>query len=79
VTCKPVVGAVVPMPTLLVVVVLVPDVVHCARASCEWHNTAINASRQSAAARMNLSPMLLRLFAIAIFILPFLSTRVFLY
>src|ERR1044071_7623516 len=45
------VGAGVPMPTLLVGVVLVPLVVHCARASREWESVAPSASRQSAAER----------------------------
>jgi hypothetical protein len=64
------------MPTLLVVVVLVPAVVHCARASPAWSSVAASASRQSAAARVNVRPGLGWLVAVIIFTYSrFVTTR----
>jgi hypothetical protein len=58
VTWRLLTGAAVPTPTLLVVLVVVPLVVHCARAS-PGSSSAAAASRQSADARATLPPRLL--------------------
>jgi hypothetical protein len=51
----------------LVVVVFVPVVVHCARASLAWSSVAASASRQRADARAILAPRLFCLNAVVIF------------
>src|ERR1044071_9131939 len=50
-TLPPLVVSVVPTATPLAVLVVVPLVVHCARASPDWSSTPARASRQNAAAR----------------------------